>query len=585
MAETRNRDPLARQDMTSLKNWGELPDSPAVERMRPETVVDAGWGRLIFAQTFDSHDRLITQVLGEQEGQRDIAFYVRDPHVLLSMAPQDLFLDPSHTFRLDFADYRPAVRPPEGFTVRRLADWQDEERLNRIYLGRGMVPAWEGYYTRHLDDPRLVFLVAEDSRSGALVGGVTGIDHRAAFEDPDNGSSLWSLAVDPQSPLPGVGEALVRGLIETFRDSGRSFMDLSVMHDNAQAIALYDKLGFAQVPVYCLKKRNPINEKLFIGPPPEAELNVYARIIVDEARRRGIGVEVIDPEAGYFCLSLGGRTVVCRESLSEMTTAIAMSRCDDKQLTRRLLAGAGLSVADQITVGPNLEGVEGFLDRHQRVVVKPARGEQGQGISVDLATLDEVEAAVGEARRFCDRVLIEQFVTGDDLRIIVIDFKVVACAVRRPASVKGDGRHTIRQLIDKQSRRRAAATGGESRIPLDAETHRCVTAGGFAIDDVLPAGQTLAVRKTANLHTGGTIHDVTDRVHRKLIEAAVNAARALDIPVVGLDFLVPGIGGPDHVIIEANERPGLANHEPQPTAERFIDLLFPQTRYAPALSA
>jgi D-alanine-D-alanine ligase-like ATP-grasp enzyme len=94
---------------------------------------------------------------------------------------------------------------------------------------------------------------------------------------------------------------------------------------------------------------------------------------------------------------------------------------------------------------------------------------------------------------------------------------------------------------------------------------------------VLPAGETLLVRRTANLHTGGTIHDVTDAVHPDIVAACVKAARVIDIPVVGLDLMVPDVRGPAHWFIEANERPGLANHEPQPTAERFIDMLFPQT--------
>jgi len=85
------------------------------------------------------------------------------------------------------------------------------------------------------------------------------------------------------------------------------------------------------------------------------------------------------------------------------------------------------------------------------------------------------------------------------------------------------------------------------------------------------------VRRTANLHTGGTIHDVTDHLHPAITDASVRAAKALDIPVVGLDLIVSSPRRPDYVIIEANERPGLANHEPQPTAQRFIDLLFPQT--------
>jgi D-alanine-D-alanine ligase-like ATP-grasp enzyme len=150
--------------------------------------------------------------------------------------------------------------------------------------------------------------------------------------------------------------------------------------------------------------------------------------------------------------------------------------------------------------------------------------------------------------------------------------------VRRPAEITGTGRHTIRQLLRKQSRRRAAATGGESRIPIDAETKRCVADADFGLDDVLPEAAVLQVRRTANLHTGGTIHDVTPELSPHLATVAREAARALEIPVVGLDLLVPSVGGDDYVIVEANERPGLANHEPQPTAERFIDHLFPQTR-------
>ncbi len=103
---------------------------------------------------------------------------------------------------------------------------------------------------------------------------------------------------------------------------------------------------------------------------------------------------------------------------------------------------------------------------------------------------------------------------------------------------------------------------------------------GFELDDVPPVGSEIAVRATANLHTGGTIHDVTADLHPRLAQVAEQAARALGIPVTGLDLMVPDPGGEDYVIIEANERPGLANHEPQPTAERFVDFLFPQTRFS-----
>ncbi|MGV0797207.1 N-acetylglutaminylglutamine synthetase, partial [Mycolicibacterium elephantis] len=105
---------------------------------------------------------------------------------------------------------------------------------------------------------------------------------------------------------------------------------------------------------------------------------------------------------------------------------------------------------------------------------------------------------------------------------------------------------------------------------------------GWSFDDVLPEGYRLRVRRTANLHQGGTIHDVTAKVHPHLCEVAVKAADAIGIPVTGVDLLVPDVTKPDYVFIEANERPGLANHEPQPTAKAFVDFLFPGSPALPS---
>lgn len=565
-----------RHNLASLKNWGEPPDSAEARGMKHAVSVRCGWGRLIFGQTFDRPEELAAALKEEAEGERDVALYVRDPHVVLASAPQALFLDPSHTFRLDLAAMTPAPDLPEGLIVRKAMPG-DETAVNRLYLSWSMVPVADDFFSGlATQDVVHVLLAVEASRQDEVVGVVMGVDHRKAFSDPDNGSSLWALAVDPQARRPGVGETLVLTLAERFRTLGRAFMDLSVMHDNNDAIALYRKLGFEQIPVYCLKKKNPINEKLFVGPQTETELNIYARIIVDEARRRGIGVDIEDAEAGLFRLTLGGRTIACRESLSDLTTAVAMSRCDDKALTRRVLERAGLRVPDQTAIRSLEDGKE-FFDQHKSVVVKPARGEQGRGVAVDLRSIEEVEDAIRQALAICNEVVMEEYVAGQDLRIIVIGDAVAAAAIRRPPAIRADGSHTVGELIDKLSRRRAAATGGESRIPMDHETERSVRAAGFAMDDVPSEGTTITVRKTANLHTGGTIHDVTAELHPTLRVAAIEGAQALQIPVVGFDFIVPDPKAADYVVIEANERPGLANHEPQPTAERFVDLLFPQT--------
>lgn len=564
-----------RSNVPSLRSWENKDLAPGV-RTEDDVVLNCGWGRLIFGHTFRDQHRLVDTLLKEKPGRRDIAIYLRDPHVVLSLAPQHLFMDPSHTYRLWLDNYHPGRALPKRFVIRRINFRGDCSEINRIYSTWGMVNIDEGFLWKNRNSRRITVLVAEDLDQKKIIGTVTGVDHKAVFNDPENGSSLWCLAVDSQAPHPGVGEGLVRHLAENLMARGRSYLDLSVMHDNHQAIALYEKIGFQRVPVFCVKRKNPINEPLFTAPAEEEELNPYAAIIVKEARRRGISVEIQDHAAGHFTLSFGGRTIACWQALSELTTSIAYCRCDDKALTGTILSRAGLNVPEQIRASGPDENRD-FLKKHGSVVVKPARGEQGRGISVDVCGPDDLDRAIKAALRFCETVLIEKYMPGRDLRIIVIDFRVVAAAVRSRARIVGTGRHTIKQLIQKQSRRRAAATMGESRIPMDSETKRCVSLKGYELTDILPAEEVLEVRKTANLHTGGTIHDVTADLHPDLKQAARAAARAINIPVVGLDFLVPDVRGPEYVIIEANERPGLANHEPQPTAQRYVDLLFPQT--------
>ena len=108
-----------------------------------------------------------------------------------------------------------------------------------------------------------------------------------------------------------------------------------------------------------------------------------------------------------------------------------------------------------------------------------------------------------------------------------------------------------------------------------------VREAGWELDEVLPVNERLTVRRTANLHTGGTICDVTDEVNPTLARVAIDAADAIGIPVTGIDLMVPAVDGEEYVFIEANERPGLANHEPRPTAKAFVDLLFPRTAATP----
>ncbi|WP_433531531.1 N-acetylglutaminylglutamine synthetase [Micromonospora sp. CA-263727] len=587
-------DPMAAGGGTDAAGDEERPDAGE------GIVLDCGWGRLVFGQTFTDQAAVADVLRSEAAGARDICIYLRDPHVLVSRLPDELFIDPSLTYRLPLGDNprgpgqatgtteeagtadtpTPDDGRPElpGVRIRRLRDAADADAVNRIYAANGMVTAPVEVLVANAATDPFLHLVAE-ATTGEIVGTITGIDHVAAFDDPERGASLWCLTVDFNQAPPGTGQALITELAARLVARGRAYVDLSVLAENAGAIRLYERLGFNRIATLCVKRKNPINERLFLPAMPAGYdgLNPYARIVADEAMRRGIRVEVTDPEWGELRLTSGGRTILTRESLSELTSAVAMSRCDDKRVTRRILTEAGLSVPRGRTATGGSGDAE-FLAEVGQVVVKPARGEQGNGITVGVRTPEALAAAVELAARFCPEVLLEERCTGEDLRVVAIDHEVVAAAVRRPASITGDGVHDVAELIERQSRRRAAATGGESRIPLDDMTRDVVAEAGYELHDVLPEGQTLAVRRTANLHTGGTIHDVTGELHPVIAEACVAASRALDIPVTGLDLLAPAPDRPEHVFIEANERPGLANHEPQPTAERFVDLLFPGTR-------
>src|SRR6185503_17097061 len=239
-----------------------------VDAMSDDVSLELGWGRLIFGQTFADPAKLAEVLRQEGRGRRDICIYAREPQVLVSMAPAELFIDPSHTYRLRFTADDTARGPQNGFTVRTLESPADADEMNRVFVRCGMVPApTDVIWDNHLHQNPVDYLLAVRDDDGTVIGTVTGVDHERLFSDPEDGSSLWTLAVDPSASLPGIGAALTGRLADIYRDRGRAYMDLSVAHDNEAAIALYEKLGFTRVPVMAVKRKNAINEPLFTHPP------------------------------------------------------------------------------------------------------------------------------------------------------------------------------------------------------------------------------------------------------------------------------------------------------------------------------
>ena len=178
------------------------------------------------------------------------------------------------------------------------------------------------------------------------------------------------------------------------------------------------------------------------------------------------------------------------------------------------------------------------------VVVKPQDGNQGRGVATNLTTREQVVAAYDAARQESESILVEKFAPGHDYRLLVVGDRVVAAARREPAQVVGDGVHTVAQLVEQVN---ADPRRGEhhatvlSKIKLDAIALAVLADQGFTPDSVPPAGTMVLIRRNANLSTGGTAIDVTERVHPAVAACAVDAAKIVGLDIAGIDVVAQDI--------------------------------------------
>lgn len=304
---------------------------------------------------------------------------------------------------------------------------------------------------------------------------------------------------------------------------------------------------------------------------------VNAQVIIDEARSRGISVAIMDAEQGLFTLSHGARTVTCHESLTDLTSAIAMTRCSDKRILHNFLRQAGISTPDQQVV-QSAEQAQDLLFEHRRIVLKPARSGPENQAFIDLRTPDAINTAFEMLSATTDSIIAQPWLDGESLRLVVINNQLVAAGLRQPATISGDGVRTIQQLIEREDQSRQHATQGQSSVTLDDEARRCVADAGYQLSDILPYANQLAVRRAATLQSGGVMRDVTGQLHPALEQRALQIAEQAGLQIAGIDMLIDSLDAPQGWVVDVTERPSLTNHDPQPVVEHFINLLFPQTQ-------
>ncbi|HEX2067010.1 MAG TPA: ATP-grasp domain-containing protein, partial [Candidatus Thermoplasmatota archaeon] len=274
-----------------------------------------------------------------------------------------------------------------------------------------------------------------------------------------------------------------------------------------------------------------IRQRNALGPSTDA--------IVREARRRGIPVTRLD-EDNYLQLGQGARQQRIQASLTGRTSCIGAEIADDKDRTKSILGEAGIPVPRGEVVSTWEGALDAAEDLGYPLVVKPLTGNHGRGVTTGIRDVAQLRGAFDVAQGFHRSVIVEQFLPGDDFRVLVINHKFVAAARRDPASVVGDGQHTVQQLVDianRDPRRGEAHDNFLTRIELDAHSLDLLARDGMGPESVPPAGAVVRLKGTANLSTGGTATDVTAEVHPHVRRMCERASRLVGLDIMGLDIV------------------------------------------------
>jgi cyanophycin synthetase len=293
------------------------------------------------------------------------------------------------------------------------------------------------------------------------------------------------------------------------------------------------------------------------------------RSIIDAARRRGIPVERCG-DLSLVRLGWGNRRRLAWAAMSDRTSGVGIDVAGDKEITRRLLTEAGVPIPAGGACRTGTEATRLFADLGAPVVVKPRQGRHGERVTLAVTTRAELAHAFAAAG---DDVVIERQLTGRDYRVLVVDGEVVAAAERIAASVTGDGRSTVAELVERLNtdpRRGAGHSRVLTRITIDDTVQRVLGRQGRTPACVPEKGRLVWLRDTTNLSTGGISHDVTDRVHPDVVRLCLRVAAVVGLDIAGIDLRLPDIGEPlpppcdgvepDAGVIEVNAVPGLRMH-------------------------
>ena len=292
-------------------------------------------------------------------------------------------------------------------------------------------------------------------------------------------------------------------------------------------------------------------------------------------------------EGSLVLFGWGSRQRKIQAAEMDSTSAISEAIAQDKDLTKKLLGAAGVPVPGGRTV---VDADDAWLAAGTiglPVVVKPLDGNQGKGVTVNITSREQLNAAFIAAAAICDTVLVERYLPGNDFRLLVVGNKLVAAARRDPPQVVGDGKQSVGQLVEQVNRDPRRGSGHATsltKIRFDDIALAALATQGLDADSVPPKGKRVVLRNNANLSTGGSATDVTDDVHPEVAARAVAAAHMVGLDICGVDVVCDNVLKPIEEqgggVVEVNAAPGLRMHlspsfgKGRAVGEAIIDSMF-----------
>ena len=319
----------------------------------------------------------------------------------------------------------------------------------------------------------------------------------------------------------------------------------------------------------------------------EERLGPSTGSIVEEAIKRKIPYIRLNRHS-LVQLGYGVNQHRVQATIASTTSSIAVEIACDKEETKNLLEASEIPVPRGRIIYDE-EDLQNAIDKiGYPIVTKPVNGNHGKGATTNIRTWEDAVTGLKAAKVYGRSVICEKFITGRDFRVLVINYKFVAAALRTPAAVIGDGKHTIQELIDIVNSDPRRGYGHEkvlTAIKIDDFTRDILVKKEYTLETVLADKEELWLKPTANLSTGGTATDVTDYVHPTNVFMAERIARIIGLDICGIDIMADDLSTPisenGGAVLEVNAAPGFRMHLdpteglPRNVAEPVIDMLYP----------